>query len=63
MSLLIGILIGLIVIGVLLWGISRVLAVVAIPEPFKTIIWVVVVIIAVLLFVQLSGLYNLNTLR
>lgn len=60
MSLLIGILIALIVIGVILWGIQRILAVVAIPEPFKTIIWVVVVIISVIAFLQISGLYTFN---
>lgn len=58
MNLLIGILIALIVIGVIIWGISKILAVVAIPEPFKTIIWVIVVIIAVLAFLQISGLYH-----
>lgn len=57
---LIGILVALIVIGVLLWAINKVLGVVAIPEPFKTIIWVVVVVIAVLLFVQMSGLYHFD---
>ncbi len=43
---LIGILVALIVVGVLLWGINAILGVVPIPEPFKTIIWVIVVIIA-----------------
>jgi len=55
---LIGILVALIVIGVLIWGIGKVLGVIAIPEPFKTIIWVVVVIVAVLIFLQMSGLYT-----
>jgi len=55
---LIGILVALIVVGVLLWGISAILGVVPIPEPFKTIIWVIVVIIAVLSFVEISGLYH-----
>ena len=57
---LIGILVALIVVGVLLWGINAILGVVPIPEPFKTIIWVIVVIIAVLSFVQISGLYHFN---
>ena len=57
---LIGILVALIVVGVLLWGISAILGVVPIPEPFKTIIWVIVVIIAVLTFVQIAGLYHFN---
>ena len=55
---LLGILIGLIVIGVLLWGINKILGVIAIPEPFRTIIWVVVVIVAVLTFLEISGLYH-----
>lgn len=55
---LVGILVALIVIGVLVWAISKVLSVVAIPEPFKTIIWVIVVVIAVFIFLQMSGLYT-----
>ena len=50
MSTLIGILIALIVIGVVLWGINAILGVVPIPEPFKTILWVIVVIVAVSIF-------------
>lgn len=60
MSLLLGILVALIVIGVIVWGISAILAVVPVPEPFKTIIWVIVVIVAVLAFIQVSGLYHFN---
>lgn len=55
---LLGILIALIVIGVLLWGINAILGVIAVPEPFKTIVWVIVVIIALLTFLQMSGLYS-----
>lgn len=55
---LIGILVAIIVVGVIIWGIFKILAVVPIPEPFKTIIWVIVVIIAVLTFVQIAGLYH-----
>ncbi len=58
MSLLISILIALIIIGVLLWAVSRILAVVNIPEPFQTIIWVVVVLISVIAFLQICGLYS-----
>jgi hypothetical protein len=58
MNLLIMILVALIVIGVLLWAINKILGVVAIPEPFRTIIWVIVVVIAVIVFLQISGLYN-----
>ena len=60
MSLLIGILVAIIVIGVIIWGIWKILGVVPIPEPFKTIIWVIVVIVAVLAFVQISGLYHFD---
>jgi hypothetical protein len=60
MSLLLGILVALIVIGVIIWGIWKILGVVPIPEPFKTIIWVIVVIVAVLAFVQISGLYHFD---
>jgi len=60
---LIGILVALIVVGVLLWGINAILGVIPIPEPFKTIVWVIVVIVAVLSFVQISGLYHFNVIR
>ena len=57
---LIGILVAVIIVGVLLWAIYKVLGVVPIPEPFKTIIWVVAVVIAVIAFVEISGLYHFN---
>ncbi len=60
---LIGILVALIVVGVLLWGINAILGVVPIPEPFKTIVWVIVVIIAVLSFVQIAGLYHFGSVN
>ncbi len=59
MSTLLAILIALIIIGVLVWGINKILGVIAVPEPFKTIIWVIVVIVAVFAFLQISGLYTL----
>jgi len=55
---LVGILVALIVIGVLVWAITKVLGVIAIPEPFKTIIWVIVVVVAVFIFLEMSGLYS-----
>lgn len=58
MSLLITILIALVVIGVLLWAVNKLLGVFVIPEPFKTIIWVLVVIIAVFAFLDIAGLYR-----
>lgn len=60
MGTLIAILVALIIIGVIVWAIREVLRVVTIPEPFKTILWVVVVVIAVLAFLQISGLYHFN---
>lgn len=59
MATLLAILVALIVIGVLLWGINKILGVVQVPEPFKTIIWVIVVIVAVIAFLQISGLYSI----
>lgn len=60
MSTLLGILVAIILIGIVVWGIWKVLTVIPIPEPFKTILWVLVVIIAVFAFVQISGLYHFN---
>ncbi len=60
MHILLGILVALIIIGVIVWAISKILGVVPIPEPFKTIIWVIVVVIAVFTFLEISGLYHFN---
>ncbi len=60
---LIGLLVAIIVVGVIIWGIFKILGVVPIPEPFKTIIWVIVVIVAVLTFLQISGLYSFGAIR
>lgn len=60
MPLLISILIALIVIGVILWGIHKILGVFVVPEPLKTIIWVIVVIVAVFAFLDVAGLYRLR---
>ncbi len=60
---LIGLLVAIIVVGVIIWGIFKILAVVPIPEPFKTIIWVIVVIVAVLTFLQISGLYHFGVIN
>jgi hypothetical protein len=59
---LIGLLVAIIVVGVIIWGIYAILQVVPIPEPFKTIIWVIVVIVAVLTFLQISGLYHFGAI-
>lgn len=58
MNILIGILVALIIIGTILWGIYKVLGVIKLPEPFNTFAWVIVVIVAVFTFVQMSGLYD-----
>lgn len=60
MPLLISILIALVVIGVLLWAVHKLLGVIVIPEPFRTIIWVIVVIVAVFAFLDVAGLYRLR---
>lgn len=60
---LIGILVAIIIVGVLLWAIYKVLGVVPIPEPFKTIIWVITVVVAVLIFVEMSGLYHFGSVQ
>lgn len=63
MTTLLGILIALIVIGILGWGIHLILSVVSIPEPFETIVWVIVVIIAVFAFFNISGLYHFTWVK
>lgn len=60
MSLLISIIVAIIVIGVLLWGVNKLLGAFVVPEPLRTIIWVVVVIIAVFAFLDIAGLYRLR---
>lgn len=55
---LIGILVGIIIVGVLLWACSRLLAAFAVTEPLHTIIWVLVVVVSLVLFLQFSGLYS-----
>lgn len=55
---LLGILVALIIVAVLVWGANAILGVLPVPEPFKTIIWVLVVIVAVLVFLDWSGLYH-----
>ncbi len=49
---LIGLLVALIVLGVLFWAAHRILAVLPLEEPFRTIIYVVLVVVAVLICVQ-----------
>lgn len=60
MSLLMSILVALIIICVLLWGVNKLLGVLIIPEPFRTIIWIIVVIVAVFAFLEIAGLYRIT---
>lgn len=60
MPLLVSILVALIVIGVLVWGVHKLLAAFIVPEPFRTIIWVIVVIVAVFSFLEIAGLYRIT---
>lgn len=60
MSLLLSIIIAIVVIGVLLWGVHRLLGAFVVPEPLRTIIWVIVVIVAVFAFLDIAGLYRLR---
>ncbi len=48
-SALIGIIFALIILGVLWWAITQLMAVIPLPEPFKTIIHVLMVVIMVLI--------------
>ena len=45
----------LIVAGLLFWGLQRLLAVIPVPEPFRTLIWIVAVIVAVLVCLWAIG--------
>lgn len=53
MSVAISLIIALIVLGVLWWAAQRILAVVPIAEPFKTVIYVVIVVAAVFIVLDL----------
>lgn len=61
---LIAILITLVVLGVLFWALNRVLAVIPMEEPFRTLVYVVLVVIAVLVAIwvmlQLLGLAGVH---
>jgi len=51
-----GIIAALIVIGVLFWAANRILAVLPVAEPFKTIIYVVMVVAACFIVLSLFGI-------
>jgi hypothetical protein len=63
MNLLLALIVAIIIVGVLLWAAHTILAVVKIAEPFKTIIWVLVVVVALIVFLQMSGLYHFDWIR
>lgn len=49
----VGLLVALVVIGVLFWAAKRILAVLPIDEPFRTVIYVVLVVVAVFILLQM----------
>ena len=48
---LIGLLLALVVVAVLVWGAQRIMAVLPIPEPIRTVLYVLLVLVVVLWFV------------
>ena len=56
MPLWVGLLVALLIIGVLFWAAQRILAVIPIAEPFRTVIYVVLVIVALFALLDLFGL-------
>lgn len=52
----ISIIVVLIVIGVLIWAAQRILAVIPVAEPFKTVIYVLIVVFAVFALLNVLGL-------
>ena len=55
MSWIISIIVVLIVVGVLIWAAQRILAVLPVAEPFKTIIYVLIVVLAVFALLDILG--------
>jgi predicted membrane channel-forming protein YqfA (hemolysin III family) len=56
MSPIIGLIVILIVVGVLIWAAQRILAVLPVAEPFKTVIYVLIVLLAVFFLLDALGL-------
>ncbi len=54
---LVGLIVTVIIIGVLIWGAQRILKVIPVAEPFRTIAYVLIVVLAVLLLVDAFGLW------
>jgi hypothetical protein len=52
---LIDLIVVLIVVGVLIWAAQRILAVLPVAEPFKTIIYVLIVVVAVFALLEVFG--------
>lgn len=51
----IGLIIALVVIGVLIWAVQSILAVLPVAEPFKTVIYVLIVVLAVFILLNYLG--------
>lgn len=61
---LLGLILVLIIVGIIVWGAKRILAVLPMDDPMKTIVWVLIVVFAALFCVQaLFGVFPGWTLR
>ncbi len=56
-----GIIAGIIIVCLVFWAVPKLLGAFNVQEPVRTVVWVVVVVLAVLLFLQLSGIYPFAT--
>lgn len=54
----IGLIVTLLLIGLLFWAAQRILAVIPVAEPFKTIVYVLIVVLAVLICLDAFGLIS-----
>ncbi len=53
---LLGLIVVIILIGLLVWAATRILAVIPVAEPFKTIAYVLIVVVSVLIALSYLGL-------
>jgi len=53
---LVGLLIAVLVICVVLWAVQRLLSAFAVPDPIRTVVWVVIVLIVVIWALNQAGL-------
>jgi hypothetical protein len=63
METIISLIVVLIVVGVLIWAAQKILAVIPIAEPFKTVIYVLIVVLAVFVLLHLLGFLGGTGLR